>query len=853
MEDSPGSNDDVFNIMREKIRTQAQRLRVLEQYKVLCETRIAEIAPSHPLPVLPEHISQPIHSELEQELKYAKDQISRLQQELCSSKGKVPLCDNYTLPPPSTELSFAQLKELYSVLYFQYSKLIEDKKSLEQSLKAEIQASEEQRTYIEVLKQSIETNSYSGNDFRNSGKSQEELQTMSKEEFKSEELSQSWEEKMKTDRYLKEAAEALQFAEEEVSRLEEINKTLEAEIIQTKENESRLKQEVSVIKENYKKALIDIDKASVVMKKYEIENIEITEKLAKSDKNFEDLEKEYKNLENINFGLEQKLLKTQETLENSLSTCEMLKGKIKTWEEENSQIRQLNSGLEDKNEDLSDKLKEIEGKYQIVLTHVNDLESQNKTLSNSQFSLEIQSKVLNESLLTAEKNMKNLEVLFSNLKRKKKDLKNHSSLLQTNLKNAEEDNENFSLEIRSLTEKNSNMQVKISKLEEKIQSNSRDYRKSENLWKVEVDKLRDQIENSQVYNEKIEKSLKDLEATATKEKNIRVKLAEELGKVKKDYEEVNISKNFLMVTQKNTESSMITLQNELNSLKCQKKELLQELTQTSQKKTSFEEENQVLKSKNSKLSLIQSDHEETVRISSLFCSSFGSLLLSSSTFSRLVSSNFKEFIQNNLQVFKSDLKDCIDLFLNEFESVLRSFSTNHENFLFQASQLESKKIKIQELSEEVNAKNQEIQKNRLEIEDLKSDVQKEYLEKEIFKSKLEYLGQELENNKEILYELRKDYEKVQEAANSASSKILKLKRALDEEVEAGKKRDSDLIAMQHEKNLLNRVLVRLEKLVAEEELNMTYETILKENLNSTSKSALVSPSNRANPFSYELY
>jgi len=142
----------------------------------------------------------------------------------------------------------------------------------------------------------------------------------------------------------------------------------------------------------------------------------------------------------------------------------------------------------------------------------------------------------------------------------------------------------------------------------------------------------------------------------------------------------------------------------------------------------------------------------------------------------------------------------------------------------------------------------------MEIEDCRSELQKKTLEIEILTSKIQYISTEFQQTKENYFRIKGDYEKMQETANFASTKILKLKRALDEETSIRNKSNSELIALHQEKNLLNRVLVRLEKLVTEEDLNVTYEDILKENLNSSmnNRSALISPVSGVKSFSYDF-
>lgn len=42
--------------LSEKVRTQAERLQIMEAYKALCERRILDFDPEHQLPVLPNHL-----------------------------------------------------------------------------------------------------------------------------------------------------------------------------------------------------------------------------------------------------------------------------------------------------------------------------------------------------------------------------------------------------------------------------------------------------------------------------------------------------------------------------------------------------------------------------------------------------------------------------------------------------------------------------------------------------------------------------------------------------------------------------------------------------------------------------
>ncbi|OMJ75432.1 hypothetical protein SteCoe_25398 [Stentor coeruleus] len=135
------SDNDLTGQLREKIRTQAQRLRTLEQYRMLCEQRIQELYPGHSLPVKQEHLGS--NSTLLNELQMSKQKIARLESQLAQQSTKEPQQEN------------SQLFEIQE----KYKQLIKDKNDLEESLRAEMLNCEEQRTYIEVLKQAIEAKS----------------------------------------------------------------------------------------------------------------------------------------------------------------------------------------------------------------------------------------------------------------------------------------------------------------------------------------------------------------------------------------------------------------------------------------------------------------------------------------------------------------------------------------------------------------------------------------------------------------------------------------------------------------------------------------------------------------------
>jgi chromosome segregation ATPase len=123
---------DLIYQLGDKIRLQARRLASLEQYKLLCERRIQELCPGHPVPVRQEHLGK--EGSDGRLLHAALQKVARLEQQVVQSSGS-------TLRTFSPE----DLRQL-----------IGEKAALEESLRAEVFVSEELRAQVEVLKQALE-------------------------------------------------------------------------------------------------------------------------------------------------------------------------------------------------------------------------------------------------------------------------------------------------------------------------------------------------------------------------------------------------------------------------------------------------------------------------------------------------------------------------------------------------------------------------------------------------------------------------------------------------------------------------------------------------------------------------
>ncbi len=178
--------------LSEKIRQQAKIMEGQETYKILCEKRILELCPSHPLPVLPSHLGKtmgtptkssgrsaspgPSSQELselrkvllqrDQELHFMKQRCDKLISELEQTRASLgsgsaragrgramTTSAGKSMSPERGPSDSEQDMGLANRL----AQLQKEKQTLEETLRAEILANEEQRNYTQILKEALET------------------------------------------------------------------------------------------------------------------------------------------------------------------------------------------------------------------------------------------------------------------------------------------------------------------------------------------------------------------------------------------------------------------------------------------------------------------------------------------------------------------------------------------------------------------------------------------------------------------------------------------------------------------------------------------------------------------------
>lgn len=113
-----------------------ERMRYLDNYRLICEKRIRDLAPSHPLPVLPSHCGKP-NPDLE-EYKTRLLLQQQLMQETTNSSALNSL---------SSELIQLRSQNEY---------LVQEKNQIEGALRHETLANEEQRNYIQILRNAVD-------------------------------------------------------------------------------------------------------------------------------------------------------------------------------------------------------------------------------------------------------------------------------------------------------------------------------------------------------------------------------------------------------------------------------------------------------------------------------------------------------------------------------------------------------------------------------------------------------------------------------------------------------------------------------------------------------------------------
>ncbi|OMJ71063.1 hypothetical protein SteCoe_30819 [Stentor coeruleus] len=541
-DDSIYSDADLTSHLRDKIRQQAGRLRTLEQYRLLCETKILELVPNHPIPIKKEHLgsSSPLTgniTKLNHELSIAQDKIARLENQL-SQKS----------------MDLNEPKD-YLILLEKYNDLLKDKNDLEESLRAEMQNCEEQKAYIDMLKQTIDgkREDYDGMsldpksmNLLNSSRSKNDDSKRESNRMKNAILDYESQikrlqnalrgkdsenevlvrERSELDSHLRQAAEALQIAEEEVAKLEEEKNQLFEYVEQNRDKEQDLERELNDLtryfeemKKDFHETLTSLEVYKATQTKQEAEIDIYKEELQKTSQIIRENQENYENLKKLISEKETLIRVLKEEKTNAEIRIEKLQSNVEALSESLKETQMDTSRLQDHLDSIS------KNDYQ-KSENLNKLKNENTSLCQENQILKEKLGLLQKDIETEKKSKSEFEKIRENdmkttqeLKAKILDLQAKCEILE-GMKRTRSDND--------VNRKNDI--IKITQLEEELEyinNTNREIQQREALQNqalIEAKtiniKLTESIEELCIENEtlkaEISKKTKDLELYLSK-------------------------------------------------------------------------------------------------------------------------------------------------------------------------------------------------------------------------------------------------------------------------------------------------------------------------------------------------
>jgi len=501
---SKESDRSVYDIhkLRQKIQEQAIRLQKLEQYKSLCETRILQFDSNHPLPIqeihLKKHIQESKNFERNDNEKY-KDEVFLLNQKLNILKNQLNSSENKNsfleerlknlnlnnknininssiyssqsnfiakngFPLSVENIPDENLRDEYHKLYLMYNDFFTEKNIILETLKMETITNEQQKNYIEILKQTIDSfimkNNLNNilnqlkkhiNEINNSSYNQmKNIQLPSNLDF----LTEITQQKMELDKNRKELVFSQALINELKREIEFLNRN-NSNMITTKEK----------IIENLEKGITELDQAKNKLKSYENENSVLKNEIESFQKNIEKIQQELKLSHELVFKLQIEL------------------------EETNRKFLEANSNKEN-SESLQTNIIEYKKSFEKVCSDLNEISNQKK--------------ILEEEYL---KNKNQLEsFIVENTK-----LKDEFKYLDLEKKNYLNDKDHYNKQITLLERINTELENNVKLKDEEINSMKtrydniiRDNYKSSsnsNLY-IEHEKLKKDYDEYRIYSEK---------------------------------------------------------------------------------------------------------------------------------------------------------------------------------------------------------------------------------------------------------------------------------------------------------------------------------------------------------------
>eukprot|EP01022_Parablepharisma_sp_SALTPOND_P006123 TRINITY_DN1247_c0_g1_i1.p1 TRINITY_DN1247_c0_g1~~TRINITY_DN1247_c0_g1_i1.p1 ORF type:complete len:1815 (+),score=205.72 TRINITY_DN1247_c0_g1_i1:2854-8298(+) len=556
MEYEPSPEKEGFlEQLSEKIRIQAQELQDLENYKTLCERRIAELCPEHPLPVQPSHLGktfgtfsfrQPIGADAkktlnmkEQELHYANQRNEKLQLE--NEKLKHMLMGK-------SDVGFKGPQDLLVKL----SELQREKQVIEEALRTEMLEGEEQRNYIQILKQALESKienfgfSEVLNEVR-SGKQPAdavdifvELMNIKKE------ADQHRKEKSRYESHAMELEAKLSDLDKAVAELDQENQEIKAEneryqedlknglkaLEESRETINRLEEEKNALLDTLEDLNAKNEQLTNSLESSETLKEKLSQEKLDYEKRVEQLGVELKRLENV----EAELQASRDECDKCKEELEIVKNKAETKEKEVDEILQKIEKLE---HDAKEK-EELSKDKTVLGSQLAELEKVYKKLVNDHKNLQENYGALEQTLNETQNELDELKTYKDKLETDYQELEQHYNYVSDKLKTHEESAEENKKEL-SLTRKLKDAEVQ--EREEtimKLQEDTKNLRNILNTQKEAIENERGaknkEIDLLQEEYRKLKNEDMEVKTQLLKAKEELVLRGDEVGRLRRESE-----------------------------------------------------------------------------------------------------------------------------------------------------------------------------------------------------------------------------------------------------------------------------------------------------------------------------
>ena len=455
--------------LAEKIQQQAKQLQELEDYKIICEKRILELCPSQRLPITESQLGNvPSYSLQVKELKAV---LSQREQELIFERKR------------NSQLQL-ELRMPRQRLSATGSSLESENQSLKESLRAEMLLNEEQRNYIDILKDMLNT----------------KLESLGLVELVKKPLDLTMEVinmKKQTEVYKKQ----VQTYESELLNARTNNEDIRKQLIILEKSNSELSEEMENMKVDLESMMKALEDARVNNAKLEEEKTSLLDYADHIITSQEQMQKEIKSLQEVNENQKKEFNRSKETYKLQLSKYSGQLRKVKEQYEEKVRIvrealrrleidRELN---ETRGKELKKAIEELNNIRNESMSHISKLKEELEiTLSEDKRVIEDQKVSFCSEVKKYKEQIVNLTEENSRLLRDKEKMKESYAALDATLNEVQEELETAKNTIHKLNRDLSHKQSLKNSINKDIIRNE-EYIAENKKLKEQVEKLSSEL------------------------------------------------------------------------------------------------------------------------------------------------------------------------------------------------------------------------------------------------------------------------------------------------------------------------------------------------------------------------